>query len=747
MERISRIFCFGILIAVCMVGCGSENVNNLEQFNEEMQSNDGEIIDEISDDTKLQEGINDPYLEDVEVLRASDLGIGEYNGQEEITFQEFNEMLSYIISMMDFEKLEIWETDNQQANSSNTKMTRFDGMVEIMLAANILGNQCLDYNNNWTILNNKIGEPWNECISNGDFHDFSTQILMNDGSEWNLDAAAYFYALGRSSQRSGGILFGYDEEENSIHPSDTLHYGDALKALVRFYDSITKLCNFSEIQPISLRDDETDKLAYVPEITYDSLPYFVGTALDNKTYSDWAHHTGSAFKEEDFKILHDLGFNFTRIFVTKDLLLSYDSNEIQVNVAQLENLDDAIHYAIQYDIHICICLYDLPGFKGASMDADGFYDDRLFEEACEVYEMLAIRYQEVPSSILSFNLFNEPWMMSGDTNRYVEVVKEMTKRIHKISPERLIFIDCIPMEGPLYELADEEVAQAFHFYEPDFLITGSGPKENVPWYSRQVWPLPYVNGFMSGSEAEVTLQGEFKKETDLKILLDNNFQNCKLTIYADGEQIFSANLENEEASKGLSLQVSLEKDAKMIRIKNESNGTIQLSSIVLIYPQEDIVGTPIYDNIFSSNWIDVEHRSLTQITCNPYPNDSLNDDNLYSTITVSADGSYENENQKSFEYNSEFLYSFLSDWIAFRDETGIDFMVQEMGVLGYMSQSATLSWLDDFTTLLKDNHIGWTLWSDSWQYLNTNKYGVEFETYYGYQLNREMINTLNQNMK
>ncbi len=293
--------------------------------------------------------------------------------------------------------------------------------------------------------------------------------------------------------------------QNYFRIGETLTREEAWKAAVRLYRAYkpSELLALDEIRPLQLTDGQAALAAEMPDAAYNALPAWKGTALDNKSYKNGAHHTGGMYTASDFEILHDLGFNFTRIMITHELLFDL-TDGVKVQQGELDNLDDAIGYAIANGVHICICLADFPGFAGASMDDEGFSGKALLANITAAYSILAKRYQHVPNSVLSFNLFNEPWKITKKREKaYVKAVHAVSEGIWQYG-DRLIFVDGIAgSQEPVQSLAKEHYAQAFHMYVPDQFIY-SGWVGETTWYAGEQWPLPYANGFL-GKGASLTL--------------------------------------------------------------------------------------------------------------------------------------------------------------------------------------------------------------------------------------------------
>ena len=114
-----------------------------------------------------------------------------------------------------------------------------------------------------------------------------------------------------------------------------------------------------------------------------------------------------------------------------------------IDEAALQPLDRAIDLGRQYGIHINLCLHRIPGYcvNGRELEPDQLFDsprdsmERALDAAVHHWHYLAQRYEDAPSSQLSFDLFNEPPFMT-EQPRYVEIAR--ADRRHPRSKPRAV---------------------------------------------------------------------------------------------------------------------------------------------------------------------------------------------------------------------------------------------------------------------------------------------------------------------
>ncbi len=572
--------------------------------------------------------------------------------------------------------------------------------------------------------------------------------LFNQGKSIDMDLFAVAYVTLQIDEYARTTIMDVNDK-GYLRINDKLTRKDAIIAAKRLYYSYFEknYMSLDSVKPIKLTSDQLLKAKKMPEASYDNIPYWNGTALDNMTYKNGAHHTGSFYSNEDFIMLNDLGFDFTRIFITRELLLDYsDKNNIKVSQTYLQNLDAAVGWAAENGVHICICLYDLPGFAGASFDIDGYTDPTLLDNAAKVYQMLARRYKNIPNNILSFNLFNEPWGLTlDDEDIYVNAVRSVLSAIRKESPDRLIFVDGLDGSHiPIYSLVEDKVAQAFHIYDPDHFIYGSAAaggfcSSKDAWYVNKIWPLPYVNGWLRDPFMYIKLQGDFPKGTKLELLVSNNFAKGTIKLLADDINVTSVSIQENESKNGKVYSMGeLKNKVSELKLQWDGLDGVQIEGIALIYPEKSKTGVRYLGNDGTDK---VLYNKIVTIGCIPYGT------NGNSTIIIAADGTYTNPSQQELAYDASYLASRLDPWIEFSKKTGVGIMLQEWGVNEYHSKKSTLAYIKDMLSLLKENNIAWNLWSDTWQYLDTNRPDVKYEAYRGFRLDRDMVKTMQEYMK
>ena len=188
----------------------------------------------------------------------------------------------------------------------------------------------------------------------------------------------------------------------------------------------------------------------LPEATAQQLPRWRGFNLLEKFNSQW---NNGPFQEDDFRWIHEWGFNFVRLPMDYRVWIK-DGDWNQFDETQLRQIDQAVRWGQKYSIHVCINFHRAPGYTVAQPpEATNLWSDPNTQDVCaKHWAMFAKRYRGIPSSQLSFNLFNEPSGVA--VAPYVAVVGKMAAAIRAEDPQRLIISDGLQWgQQPIPELS------------------------------------------------------------------------------------------------------------------------------------------------------------------------------------------------------------------------------------------------------------------------------------------------------
>jgi endoglucanase len=175
-----------------------------------------------------------------------------------------------------------------------------------------------------------------------------------------------------------------------------------------------------------------------------------------------------AFREMDFQIMQEWGFDFARLPMSYHCWSEPDPERwLKMDEVQLEHIDAAVELGRKHRVHINLNLHRAPGYcvNPPKEPLDLWKDSAALDASAHHWATFARRYKGVPTRQLSFDLLNEPADIPADT--YIRVVKHLVAAIRAVDPQRLIIADGLrwgrdPVEG----LVGLGIAQSTRGYDP-----------------------------------------------------------------------------------------------------------------------------------------------------------------------------------------------------------------------------------------------------------------------------------------
>lgn len=208
---------------------------------------------------------------------------------------------------------------------------------------------------------------------------------------------------------------------------------------------------------------------------------------------EWGYKN-EPFREQDFEMISELGFNFVRLPISyKCWTEEHDWYRIKEN--HLKEIDQAVDWGKQYGIHVCINFHRAPGYTINSVDNNegkNLWKDEEALEACAFHwRLFAERYRDVNSDRLSFNLLNEPNNVS--IADHARVIRRLVHDIREIDNQRLIIIDACKKDGffePALDLLDLNLVESARGYDPTQLThyKATWAEGSEKWDS-PTWPM------------------------------------------------------------------------------------------------------------------------------------------------------------------------------------------------------------------------------------------------------------------
>ena len=451
-------------------------------------------------------------------------------------------------------------------------------------------------------------------------------------------------------------------------------------------------------------------------------------------------YSNYGYRESEFSMIHELGFNFVRLPVDYRTYTQAGNWDVFLE-NEVKEIDDAIQWGEKYDVHVCLNLHRAPGYcvNAATLppnqDLDLWTDTAAQEAFVRHWEYFAERYKDIPPSRLSFNLVNEPSGVSE--NDYLKVMRMALQAIRNISPERIVFIDGLNYGSNLIPALKDEpyVAQSIHCYQP-FEIThykAEWVNGSDTWPVPQ-WPVLQVSNYLYGPvksefQSPLIIEGDFAAGTEVTVNVHQVSIESTLQVKANQTVIYSNHFVcGPDTGADFSIIVESEWGYQNISDKDFSC-TLGAPASSLSF--ENITGD--WMTIHSITIRDGEKTTTLVLSDNTWG--KMQDTYIFEDGTLkTADG------------KDLLPFGSYRDNVELAKENNIAFMVQEFGVYNKTPYPVTLAFLSDLMDFFNDNGIGWAMWNfdGSFGILNSGRNDCPYETFHGNQLDRGMLDILSR---
>jgi endoglucanase len=232
----------------------------------------------------------------------------------------------------------------------------------------------------------------------------------------------------------------------------------------------------------------------LPDASWSHLPRWRGFNLLEK----FNVGKNEPFREEDFRLIAALGFNFVRLPMDYRCWI-VDGDWRRLSERSLKEIDQAIEYGKRHGIHVNLNFHRAPGYTVASPpEAKSLWTDPEAQEVCAMHwGAFARRYKGVPNRHLSFNLLNEPAGIGPAV--HAAVIVKLVTAIRAEDPDRLIICDSRQWGTvPSDELVPLRVAQATRGYVPMEVTHYKAPWVGMDDSVRPSWPILDASGRVPG---------------------------------------------------------------------------------------------------------------------------------------------------------------------------------------------------------------------------------------------------------
>jgi aryl-phospho-beta-D-glucosidase BglC (GH1 family) len=449
--------------------------------------------------------------------------------------------------------------------------------------------------------------------------------------------------------------------------------------------------------------------------------------------------SNKGFTEQEFSMVHDLGFNFVRLPLDYRTY-TQSGNWDNFTETEVVKIDKAVQWGIKYGVHVSINLHRAPGYcvNPATLPVNqqlNLWTDTVAQKAfVNHWTFFANRYKDISPEALSFNLINEPSNVTDEV--YVQIMKKAIQAIHTITPNRIIFVDGTEYGRLLIPALKDEpnVAQSIHCYDP-FSLT----HYKAEWVNGSMdmpvpsWPMLWISSYLYGSwktefKSPMIIQGDFPAGTEVIVNVRQVSIESMLTIKSGTKTVL-----NKRFVCGADLGSDFTKINKTEwGYQNISNKDF---SVVLTE-----AATKISIENSAGDWMILNSIAFKQ--GEKLTRYNLSDDTWgkkQSSYVIDANGAI-----KAADGSDLLPFDIYRKNVATAKANNIAFMVQEFGVYNKTPHEVAIGFLSDLTQFFTDNNIGWALWefNGSFGILNSGRTDVTYETYQGYKLDRELLNVL-----
>lgn len=172
------------------------------------------------------------------------------------------------------------------------------------------------------------------------------------------------------------------------------------------------------------------------------------------------------FREEDFQLISEWGFNFVRLPMDYRLWIK-DGDWTRIDEEALRNVDTAVEFGRKYGIHVSLNFHRGPGYcVNPPKEAKDLWTDPEAREAfARHWGVFARRYKGIPSDRLSFDLLNEPAGVGAAA--YVAAMTPAVEAIRREDPGRRILVEGLRWgNAPVPELLPLRVDFSTRGYAP-----------------------------------------------------------------------------------------------------------------------------------------------------------------------------------------------------------------------------------------------------------------------------------------
>lgn len=489
------------------------------------------------------------------------------------------------------------------------------------------------------------------------------------------------------------------------------------------------------------KDDKRMKKELPPAI-WSVLPRWRGFNLLEKFSKDWSN---KPFVEDDFRWIAEWGFNFIRLPIDYRVYIQ-ENDWTRFDEAALKEIDQAVEWGRQYGIHVCINLHRAPGYcVNEPKEARNLWTDPEAQRVCALHwAMFAKRYRGIPNPQMSFNLLNEPGDVEGCD--YARIVNLLVAAIRREDPDRLIIADGGQWGNqPVRELLPFKVAQSTRGYQPMSVshYRAAWIKGSDAW-PPPMWPVPQLGHVLHSVEKKdfggpLIIEGEFPAGTTFRIRIHVVSESANLLVKADGHKLLEKNLvcgpgQGEWKESVWSSEWKIYQNV----YDQDYTGRIETAARKLVI------------EVTHGDWLSFDEIGFNA-TNDPQKESVIRPNTTQwglrpGTLTLTPTNPLQ-PFRSTVVQDRDWLWRQYVEPFKKLQAQGVGVMVGEWGAFKQTPHEIAMQWMMDCLENWKKAGWGWALWNfrGSFGILDSGRTDATYEDFNGHQLDRKMLDLLQQN--
>lgn len=441
------------------------------------------------------------------------------------------------------------------------------------------------------------------------------------------------------------------------------------------------------------------------------------------------------FREDDFRIVAEWGFNFVRIPMDYRLWVK-DGDWRKIDEDALKNVDAAVAYGKKHGVHVSLAFHRGPGYcVNPPKEAKDLWTDA---DAREVFALhwgvFAKRYKGIPSARLSFDLLNEP--AGVEAAAYVAAITPAVEAIRREDPARRILAEGLKWgNAPVPELLPLKVDFSTRGYAPMGIshygaswIPDSARMPHPTWPLRQGIGAHLYGETQPALQAPLVFRDYFAAETPFTIRVNTVSQKTRLIVRAGDKVLLDKPFEPGPGDGEWKQAVFVEQHKIWQNVYDRD------------YTATIPAGTSELRIEARGDWLTFSRIRMGAIDLVPGDHEWGRKPGVF---TIGPDGRVDLSSAPVLYDRATHQKEQIAPWKAI-EAAGALVHVGEWGVLNRTPHPVALAWMEDCLRNWKDAGWGWALWElrGGFGVLDSNRADVAYEDFRGHKLDRKMLELL-----